>query len=298
MKYALHSVSYGGTVTSDQVELPLAKIFEKAKSFGFDGVTVMAKRPHALPLDLSADARKKLKDQAAERGLKIVCIAAYSGFGSPQAIARELNLAYLLECLKLASDLGASFVRSFIAGMGRPHVGPSAYQQIEWAAAYHKEATKLAADLGVVMVIQNHSPVGQSYHNVKEVVDMVNSPNLRAALDCPLLEDVGEAYEEALTTCKDIFALTTAGDGKHIPGSFVPLGDGAASTITFRGSAVGDGDCDWHAFFSALKRIGYNGWMNYEMCSRMPGGGSEANLDKICQRSLAHLKKVEAEVFG
>ena len=66
MKVCLHSVSYSGTVTPDQAALPLEAVMRKAAQLGFEGITLAAKRPHALPLDLSAEDRRRIVETAAE----------------------------------------------------------------------------------------------------------------------------------------------------------------------------------------------------------------------------------------
>src|SRR5581483_11527393 len=50
MKTALHTVSYAG-VWPGQMTLPLERIVDKAAELGYDGVMIVAKRPHASPLD-------------------------------------------------------------------------------------------------------------------------------------------------------------------------------------------------------------------------------------------------------
>src|SRR5271166_3589755 len=56
----LHSVSYAGVWTG-QVRLPLADFLRKAKTLGFDGVMLMAKRPHLSVLDFDAKACAELR---------------------------------------------------------------------------------------------------------------------------------------------------------------------------------------------------------------------------------------------
>ncbi|MEA3345592.1 MAG: TIM barrel protein [Chloroflexota bacterium] len=121
MKVSLHSVSYSGTVTPDQAALSLEEVMEKATQLGFDGITLAAKRPHALPLDLDSGDRTRIRNLAAELGLEIACVAGYNDFCDPSAFNREINLAYVVECIKLARDVGAPIVRTFASGMGAYH---------------------------------------------------------------------------------------------------------------------------------------------------------------------------------
>ena len=60
MKFILHSVSYSPT-WKGQTALSLDQVVAKAAQLGYDGIELIAKRPHASPLDLSPEARKRLK---------------------------------------------------------------------------------------------------------------------------------------------------------------------------------------------------------------------------------------------
>src|SRR5437899_3210864 len=63
-KTTLHSVSYAG-VWPGQTRLTLEAFLEKAKALGYDGVMLMAKRPHLSLLDADAAARRRLRDKLA-----------------------------------------------------------------------------------------------------------------------------------------------------------------------------------------------------------------------------------------
>lgn len=61
-RLALHTVSYAG-VWRGQIRLSLERVLEKAKEPGFDGVMIMAKRPHLPPSHYDAEARKRLREK-------------------------------------------------------------------------------------------------------------------------------------------------------------------------------------------------------------------------------------------
>ena len=67
MRLALHSVSYAG-VWPGQVRLPLEPILDKAARFGYQGVMLVAKRPHASLLDVDPEDRRRLRGALEERG--------------------------------------------------------------------------------------------------------------------------------------------------------------------------------------------------------------------------------------
>src|SRR5262249_6394800 len=57
-KTVLHSVSYAG-VWPGQTRLSLEAFLERAQSLGYDGVMLMAKRPHLSLLDMDGPARRR-----------------------------------------------------------------------------------------------------------------------------------------------------------------------------------------------------------------------------------------------
>jgi sugar phosphate isomerase/epimerase len=52
---------------------------------------------------------------------------------------------------------------------------------------------------------------------------------------------------------------------------------------------MGEGFIDYPGFLRALREIGYDGYVAYEMCSPLRGGGSEQNLDRCARRFLEYM---------
>src|SRR5437764_15248297 len=103
-RYALHSVSYSGSW--GQAALPLHDFLPDASSLGFDGVMLMAKRPHAAPLDFDSQARRDLRGRLADAGLEMACLAGYNdlslGMDRPDLPMIEMHAGYLLDLCRLA----------------------------------------------------------------------------------------------------------------------------------------------------------------------------------------------------
>jgi sugar phosphate isomerase/epimerase len=60
-----------------------------------------------------------------------------------------------------------------------------------------------------------------------------------------------------------------------------------------RAVPIGEGIIDYQAFFGALREIGYQGYIAYEMCEVLEGGGTIENLDLTARKFLDYLKKFE-----
>jgi len=124
VKTCLHSVSYAG-VWRGQTVLSVDAFLLKAKELGFDGVMLVAKRPHVAPLDYDEAARKRLKKRIEDLGLKLVGLAGYTdltaGVDKPGIPHLEIQAMYVGELAKLARDLGTDMVRIF-TGYERPNL--------------------------------------------------------------------------------------------------------------------------------------------------------------------------------
>ena len=159
VKTCLHSVSYAG-FWRGQARLGVDEFLVKAKELGFDGVMLMAKRPHVSPLDYDGEARKALRKRIEKLGLKLVCLAGYTDFtagvdksGIPNV---EIQAAYVGEVAKLARDLGTDMVRVF-TGYERP--GVAFDKQYAMVVQGLKLAGKEAAKYGVTLAVQNHHDI-------------------------------------------------------------------------------------------------------------------------------------------
>jgi sugar phosphate isomerase/epimerase len=302
MKFILHSVSYSPT-WKGQTALSLDAVIDKAAQLGFDGIELIAKRPHASPIDLDLDARKRVKDKIQARGLALACIAGYQDFSTgpehPDMPSLEKELLYLRETIRLAYDLGCKIVRIY-SGFLRSNVP---YQdQWNWCAGYIREGAKFAEDHDVFLALQNHSEITVHHLDVLEMLEEIGSAAMRVALDAPYVMRTGVPLEKAVADVGSLLVYSTASDHIHrtvslhlAPSAFKMTG---FYTLTRNITVpVGQGEVDYRAFFKALKQVGYDAYMAYEICSPIRGGGSEENLDRYARESLACLRQIYREVY-
>jgi len=59
-----------------------------------------------------------------------------------------------------------------------------------------------------------------------------------------------------------------------------------------RAVPMGEGFIDLKSFFRGLQAGGFEGFVAYEMCSPLRGGGSEANLDRTAAASLRQIRSL------
>lgn len=294
-KTVLHSVSYAG-VWPGQVRLSLDAFLERAASLGFDGVMLMAKRPHLSILDFDETARKRLRDRLASLKLDAVALAGYTDFclGSerPEIPTREMQILYVSELARLARDLNCRFIRVF-TGYSYPNVPLD--QAWGWCVDSLRECARRAADFGVTIGIQNHHDTGVHFESLFDLLEDVGEPNCKAMFDAwsPALH--GSDLAAAVKKMAPYTVHTTVADYVRRPRySYVPqLVNYVSEPDAIRAVPMGEGFIDYRAFFAALRDTGYTGAVAYEMCSPLRGGGSEANLDRCAKKFLDYMRGIE-----
>jgi len=298
MKVALHSVSYSGAWPGQAV-LSMEKVIDKAAAFGYDGVELVGKRPHASPMDMTKDDRKRLKDYIAARNLELPCLAGYFDFshdlthGDMPKLQKEL--LWMRETLQLAADLGAPYVRTY---SGSYYENIAYKQQWDWCLQGLRESAKMAEDLGVTLALQNHSEITVHYQDVLQMIQEVGSPNLKADIDCPFLQVCGAPIEEAVRKVGGLLVHSHMSDHYWRPMlQWVPPGHSGYYHVTrWSAALLGEGEVDYRTFVRALKSVGYQGYLSYEICGAIPGGGAEENLDAAARKALAFVRGLLAEL--
>jgi sugar phosphate isomerase/epimerase len=305
-KPALHSVSYAG-VWPGQARLALPDFLARAARLGFGAVMLMAKRPHLSLLDMSPPARREVKQVADGHGLRVAVLAGYNDFAAgadvPDVPLREMQVYYVGELARLAADLGCPVVRVFTA-FERPGVP----YQAAWdqAVAGLREAARRAADFGVTLGVQNHHDVAVHYQSLADLLAEVGEPNCKACFDAwahaPVAQAPGPDFRQdggdlaaAVKVLAPYLVHTTVADYVHRPRfKYEPaLVNYTREADALRAVPMGEGFLDYPAFFAALREIGYQGDVAYEMCSPLRGGGGEENLDRCAAKFLRYMKQLE-----
>jgi sugar phosphate isomerase/epimerase len=291
MKTALHSVSYAG-LWPGQVRLSLDDFLIKARHLRFDAVMLMAKRPHLSVLDYDSSARHRLRDRLAELDLKVACLAGYTDFcmsaDRPDIPAREMQMLYVRELCQLAHDLDCELVRIF-TGFERDSV--SLEQQWAWCVDSLRECARFAAPLSVTIGVQNHHDVAVHRQSLLDLLRDVNEPNCKAMFDAWAAALQGDDPTAAVKEMAPFLVHTTVADYVRRPRfRYQPaLVNYAREADVIRAVPMGEGFIDYRAFFRALHEIDYQGYVAYEMCSPLRGGGSEENLDRCARVFLSYI---------
>jgi sugar phosphate isomerase/epimerase len=298
VKTCLHSVSYAG-IWRGQTRLTVDQFLVKASKLGYDGVMLVAKRPHLSLLDYDKEQRAKLKARIKELGLELVCLAGYTdftaGIDKPGIPHTEIQAAYVGQMAELARDLDCNMIRIFTG-----YVREGIPYDIQYATVLEglRLAGAEAAKYNVTLAVQNHHDIAIHHDEMYWLIKEVNHPNVKVGWDAwsPTLEGLStEELRESVFKMKPYIVNTIAADYIRAPQyrydntrtNYIKTDD------VLRAVPMGEGIIDYETFFIALKDIGYQGYIVYELCEVLDGGGSEENLDAAARKFLSYMKKFE-----
>ena len=291
----LHSVSYGGAWPG-QCALDVDAFLRKAVELGFPSVALAAKRPHVSPLDYDVSARRALRARLAELKLDLAALMGYTDFTAgmdrPGIPSAEMNAAYVGVLAQLASDLGTKRIRIFTGyargGLSRDALYGELVRGLRMAA-------REAARHGITLVLQNHHDLAAHHAEFAWLLKEVGEPNLKAAFDAwaPCLQGLAAGeLTRAVEAIGPWIDFTTVADYVVLPRFRYDPGHVdyvREDPPLVRAVPPGSGVVDYAAFFRGLEAAGYRGYVAYEMCAVLEGGGSIDNLDRTARRFLEFL---------
>jgi sugar phosphate isomerase/epimerase len=298
LKTCLHSIGYSG-LWRGQAVLTVDEFLVKAKELGYDGVMLMAKAPHLSLLEYDKEARERLKRRIAELDLTLVGLAGYSdftaGMDKPGIPHTEIQAAYIGQLAELARDLGTSMIRIF-TGYERPGIPYD--KQYATVVEGIRMAGKEAQKYGVTLAIQNHHDIAIHHDAMYWLLNEVNLPNVMSGWDAwsPTLEGLSkEEIRNSVRKMQPFLVNTILADYIPLPRYQYEhaLTNYRSEKPVMRATAMGEGIIDYENFIGALKEIGYQGYLVYEMCEVLEGGGSIENLDATARKFLDYVKQFE-----
>lgn len=295
MTPTLFSVSYAGYW--GQHRLGVVEFLHKAHSLGYPAVEIGGKRPHLSPLDYpDDDSLAESRTTARELKIEISTIAGYtdftSGRQSPEVPFVEMQVRYIRDLCRIARALDAGIVRVFSGYFtGAEHF------QSDWTRCVTalRECAAIAQDFGVTLGVQNHHDVGLTAESLLELLHDIGQPNVKAMFDpwsVALTE--GDLYASARLMAPHM-VQTTLADYVRLPRfhyrpelvNYEKLDPAAVRAVP-----LGEGFIDLDAFFAGLREGGFTGYVAYEMCSPLRGGGSDENLDRTAKASLRKVQEL------
>lgn len=288
----LHSVSYAGLW--GQAFLPVDQFIDKAAELGYDGVMLMAKRPHLSVLDYSLDQCARLRERIESHDLKSVCLAGYTNFTADLEHAdipfREMQIRHVTELARFTHILGGSLVRIFTG-----YENPASSYGAQWKILVDalRECARRASEYGVSVGVQNHHDIAAGYEVLYDLIREVDEPNCRAMFDAwsPYLH--GADLRASALKMAPLTAHTTIADYQLRPRyRYHPsVVNYTKETPLVQAVPMGQGAINYRQFLAALCEGGFQGTIAYEMCSPLSTGGSMQSLDCCAQTFLEYMNE-------
>jgi len=285
MEALLFSVSYSGSW--GQPALSLEQFIDRAADLGFDGVMLMAKRPHLSVLDYGAGERRRLREQLEKRNLRRVCVAGYTNFTADlehgEIPHREFQIQYVTALAECAHDLGGDMVRVFTG-----YENAAAPYGTQWKLVVEalRECARRAAPFGVTIGVQNHHDLGVAHQSQYDLIREIGEPNCGAMFDAwaPALH--GADLAAAARLMAPLTVHTTVANYQLRPRfkydpAIVNYREEQPALVAV---PVDEGFIDYRAFLGALSAGGFRGTVAYEMCSPLRDGGDLDTLDRYARR--------------
>lgn len=158
----------------------------------------------------------------------------------------------------MAVFLGAKYLRVF-SGNIKENV---LYEEgKKWIIDCYKECAPYAELKGITMVLENHGLFAGKSSQVKEIIDSVNSPALRANSDTGNFLLVGEAPLDAVKNLNNYISFVHFKDFRenNEGGHYTSL-DGRK----YEGTVIGKGEVPMGEIVNFLDSIGYKGFLSLE----------------------------------
>src|SRR5262249_47339654 len=310
MKLGLYSITYLGIWYRGEA-LTLPDLIKTARRFGYDGIEIDGKRPHGNPLDWPARRCKELRALAEGEGIEIHAVAANNDFSCPAPEVREAQVAYVRELIRMTADLGAKNLRVFLAWWGVTlHPQLATYEIMEnlWPLVHAKFSTEeiwgwcrealiecagYAGDAGVTLALQNHRPLIKDHRDVLRMVREVDSPHLKVCLDAPLMPDKSaRGMRQAARETGQLQVLS------HIGGEFERRADGSIRGYERHDGVVGGETNQYYRdFVSAMRGVGYEGYLSYELCHQLPVENGQTVGIEFANRNAELAAEFMREIF-
>jgi fructoselysine 3-epimerase len=255
----------------------IEETIKRIARIGYDGIEIGAAAPHAYPSHLNKDRRKAIKKVLDDHGIVVSSMLPAPGGGpgfnvaSPLPEERREAVDQYKQVIELCSDLGGPTVM-YIAGWqiyGTPRI-----QAWDWSREALTEISKTAADFGVQLVVEptpTDSNLVESCDHAIEMMEQVGAKNVG------LMFDTQHAYYRNEVPTDYVYRM-----GKNLRHIHLSeLGRGAPGT----------GPGDFVGIVSALREIGYEGYLALEI------GFNRRNVepDLVARQAYEYLKPLVSQ---
>jgi sugar phosphate isomerase/epimerase len=251
-----------------------------AAKTGYDAIEIAPFTLANYVTDITPEQRRHIKQSAEKAGIAVSGIhwvlakaeGMYLNHSDPEV--RKRTSRYFCELVDFCGDIGGNIVvvgspkqRNLLPGVQRP-------QAIDWARETFGPSVRRAMDRGITICLEPLAPTETDFINTAaEAIHFINwfrSPSFRVILDVKAMCSEDRPIPEIIHASWPKFAYFHAND-KNLKGP-------------------GFGDVDFLPIATALKAVGYDGFVSVEVFDFTEGP------EVIATQSLEYLKKTFAAV--
>lgn len=203
----------------------------------------------------------QVKRQIADVGLEMAVYSIGNDFFYADEADRKRQLDALKHGVDVANQLEVGLMRVFSGHHREGHTLEEGYQ---WIIEGLSAGAEYAHSKGVILALENHGLMAGRSDQVKQMIEEVNSPALRANLDTGNFLLVGQNPTEAARELADLVALVHLKDfRKADPGQTTHVYTGLDG-VGYTGEVTGKGMVDLKAIIDILRQANYTGWLSLE----------------------------------
>jgi sugar phosphate isomerase/epimerase len=247
-----------------------------AREVGYDAVEIAPFTISKYVSNISKERRQEIRYTAEKNQIRISGIhwvlaqaeGMYLNHSDPEI--RRRSAKYLCELVEFCSDLGGEVVVVGSPKQRNVLEGATTEQARSWARETFTSSVRRAEDLGITICLEPLAPSETNFINTAaeaiRFVDQFHSRNFKIILDVKAMSSEAKAIPEIIRDSWPHFAYFHAND-KNLKGP-------------------GFGDVDYKPIATALREVGYEGYISVEVFT------FEEGPETIARRSLEYLKQV------
>lgn len=203
----------------------------------------------------------QVKQRTKDAGLEIAVYSVGNDFFHPDAKERKQQLTEMKHAVNVANALEVNLMRVF---SGNHKKGYDLEDGMDWIIEGLSESADYAQEHGVTLALENHGLMAGRSDQVRHIIDIVDSPALRANLDTGNFLLVGQNPTDAARNLADMVALVHLKDFARAPKDQAEHVYYGLDKLAYTGTVVGDGEVDLAAILDILRDAGYDGWLSLE----------------------------------
>lgn len=259
VQLAIASYSYWHFRTA---KVSIETVIEKAAGLGVPGVDILHRQmdiPEKEPLTTAhRNYLQRLKRHAFRQGVSLVCLSIHQDFVDPSPDYLRGQVEHTLKCIEIAAALGIPCIRlnsgrwntiasfdDLMKARGEEPILPGHTEDegFKWCQDCIERCLPRAAELGVMLALENHWGLTRTPAGLLRLVNGVNSPWLGA------LMDTGNFLEDPYAKLAAIAPKTVFVQAKTY------FGGGEWYSL----------DLDYARIAKILAEANYTGWVSLEM---------------------------------